>query len=110
MKVNATVSGVTNKDYIFRTATSRAADDVTTMNHANMTIPILDDTVLPKANLSVGILSTRTLNKQGNIDLLLRKISWYTWDVISLSKTHLPFTGAEKHSRGTLIFSGHTKG
>ena len=108
MRTSATASGVTD-DNALRDTASGAADDSTTVNRANistLTTPTLEAIVSPKITMSIGTLNTRTLAKQGKIDLLLREIKRYSWDVIGLAETHLPVTGEEKHGDVTLLLSG----
>ena len=107
MRTSATASGVTD-DNALRATASGAADDSTTVNHTNistLTTPTLEAIVSPKITMSIGTLNTRTLAKQGKIDLLLREIKRYSWDVIGLAETHLPVTGEEKHGDVTLLLS-----
>ncbi|KAK2717448.1 hypothetical protein QYM36_006280 [Artemia franciscana] len=44
------------------------------------------------------------------MDLLLRELNRYKWDLVGLSETHLPRTGEETISGTSLLLSGRTDG
>ncbi|KAK2704095.1 hypothetical protein QYM36_017596 [Artemia franciscana] len=50
------------------------------------------------------------LAKPGKMDLLLRELNRYKWDLVGLFETHLPLTGEETISGTSLLFSGRTDG
>ncbi|KAK2717210.1 hypothetical protein QYM36_007355 [Artemia franciscana] len=81
-----------------------------------MTTPGGDEDTLrlisTKTVLNIGTLNTRTLAKPGKMDLLLRELNRYKWDLYlsGLSETHLPRTGEETISGTSLLLSGCTDG
>lgn len=52
---------------------------------------------------NIGTLNAQTLVKPGKIDLLLREINRFKWDVVGLAETHLPQTGEENIVGTTFI-------
>ncbi|XP_065562490.1 craniofacial development protein 2-like [Artemia franciscana] len=63
-----------------------------------------------KTVLNIGTLNTQTLAKPGKMDLLLRELNQYKWDLVGLNETHLPRTGEETISGTSLLLSGRTDG
>ncbi|XP_065570214.1 craniofacial development protein 2-like [Artemia franciscana] len=79
-----------------------------------MTTPGRDEVTLrlisTKTLLNIGTLNTRTLVNPGKMDLLLRELNRYKWDLVGLSETHLPRTGEETICGTYLLLSGRTDG
>ena len=83
-----------------------------------MTIPIEDDSTLPgetpiltqKAPFYLGTLNVRTLAKPGKLELIVKELERYRWDVIGLSETHLPGSGEQRCGDIILSYSGRPDG
>ncbi|XP_065570212.1 uncharacterized protein LOC136033346 [Artemia franciscana] len=79
-----------------------------------MTTPGRDEVTLglmsTKTVLNIGTLNTRTLANPGKMDLPLRELNRYKWDLVGLSETHLPRTGEETICGTSLLLSGRTDG
>ncbi|KAK2713738.1 hypothetical protein QYM36_009575, partial [Artemia franciscana] len=64
----------------------------------------------PNTYLSLGTLNVRTLAKPRKREQVLSEMSRYRWDIVGLSKTHLPSSGIERINDVTLITSGKSDG
>ena len=123
----ATTSGVTDgrKDITVNDNVTAygGADDLTTSDEdmrtrQMMTNPIEDDSTLPgetpiltqKAPFYLGTLNVRTLAKPGKLELIVKELERYRWDVIGLSETHLPGSGEQRCGDIILSYSGRPDG
>ncbi|KAK2715450.1 hypothetical protein QYM36_010163 [Artemia franciscana] len=52
------------------------------------------------------MLNIQTLTKPGKLDLAFKELQKYDWDIIGLSKTHLPKTSEENLFGASLLLSG----
>ena len=90
----------------FATAYGEADD-----HHRPRTTPRRDESLISAKNtLNIGTLNTRTLAKPGKIDLVLKEIDRYKWDLVGLYETHLPRIGDENILGTTFLLSGRSDG
>ena len=115
--LHATASGVTDEqpilndnNAILHATASGAADDPRPRTTPTRGEKPHGCSVPTKTSLHFGTLNIRTLAKPGKLDLALRELQRYNWDVIGLSETHLPRTSEENLSGASLLLSGRKDG